>query len=110
MTQYRHKNGTPWTVEELLGRCVANGSCMEWTGARIPAGYGTVKIDKKTIYTHRLMGHLTIPLFFDLFDSTIVIMHKCDNPPCINPEHLQLGDKSKNGLDYHRRGKHARKY
>jgi hypothetical protein len=102
----RHKKNEPWTVEELLAKCVANGSCMEWTGTRIPAGYGQLRHKGKLYYTHRMMAYLTQPWFIDLEDAGVIVMHSCDNPPCCNPEHLSLGDKRANALDHHRRGKY----
>ena len=35
----------------------------------------------------------------------MVIRHKCDNPPCINPEHLELGTMKDNSQDMVQRGR-----
>lgn len=34
-----------------------------------------------------------------------VVMHTCDNPPCVNPDHLQGGTQVENGLDAKRKGR-----
>ncbi len=54
---------------------------------------------------HRIAYVLTIgPI-----KKGLVIMHSCDNPPCCNPAHLEMGTQSKNITDsYRRRPDHAR--
>lgn len=87
MTIYNH------LVETLATRSVYQPSgCREWMGARTRAGYGQLRVDGKTIYTHRIawiLEHGPIPVGMD-------ICHRCDNPPCINVGHLFLGTRADN--------------
>lgn len=93
--RYRHY-GKRWTMDELLARTrTTPGGCMEWTAGTHGHGYGQVRSEGKTAYAHRLVWELTHgPLPRGRY-----VCHRCDNPPCINPEHLFLGDHEANMAD-----------
>lgn len=80
----------------LLSRTTlqANG-CMYWNGSKTERGYGHVSIGNKLHLVHRVMMALIEPMPQD----KQIVMHKCDNPSCINPEHLKWGNLSENALD-----------
>jgi hypothetical protein len=65
--------------------------CWIWTGSRTRAGYGRIG----QVYAHRRAWELT--------RGTIVdgewVLHRCDNPPCVNPDHLFLGTQLDNMRD-----------
>ena len=79
--------------------------CEEWGGARTSDGYGSLYIDKidgkqKNMMPHRLIwmqhhGH-----------TNLLIIHECDNPPCINMAHLRAGTNQDNTDDKMKRGRH----
>lgn len=77
--------------------------CWEWTGC-LCAGYGRVQErpgHKALILAHRLSWQLAngpIP-------KGLSILHKCDNPPCVNPKHLYAGTSSDNMKDAWDRGR-----
>ena len=69
--------------------------CWEWNGHRNLQGYGTVRAIRacgKGRKAHRL-AYMTLvgPIHGDL-----CVCHRCDNPPCCNPEHLFLGTQQQN--------------
>lgn len=83
--------------------------CWEWTGARNIRGYGNFTVvaypkdRREQIGSHRFsyrLVHGEIP--HDKF-----VLHKCDNPPCVNPEHLYLGSHNENMADRHAKGRYA---
>lgn len=85
----------------LFGRVEQSDGCMEWPGARYARGYGRISIGGQWWPTHRIAYALTkgIPSPGEL------VRHKCDNPPCINPDHLELGDDWLNAQDRKLRGR-----
>lgn len=73
--------------------------CWNWTGS-LQNGYGQLNDNGQILRVHRIAAMLW--LNFDI-DSKELILHKCDNPRCFNPEHLYIGNKEDNANDYNRR-------
>lgn len=83
-----------------LGERPSEG-CWEWQGYRDPNGYGRLNIDGKPMLAHRLSWELhcaPVP-------EGLSVLHKCDNPPCVNPYHLFIGTQLANIADMHRKGR-----
>jgi hypothetical protein len=78
--------------------------CHEWQLA-LSVGYGTISIKNRSYRAHRIAWSVynerEIP-------EGMVIMHTCDNPKCINPEHLQLGTVADNNLDKKNKGRQSK--
>ena len=97
--------------DRLLSHSKWNGDCLESTyKARTQSGYALIKFKGSTRGAHRVsyMVHKgEIP-------DDILVCHTCDNPICVNPEHLFLGTHSDNANDMIRKGRDnifgARKY
>lgn len=77
-------------------------SCWPWTGM-INHGYGRVYRHGYK-YSHRVSYELNIGEIPDGF----CVLHKCDNPPCVNPSHLFLGTHAENMADCSRKGRFAK--
>ena len=82
--------------------------CWNWTGATKKFGYGYLIVgsrtdgSRKTVTAHRYA--------FSIFNEMEIpkgewVLHKCDNPSCINPKHLYLGNRSQNVKDREERGR-----
>jgi hypothetical protein len=79
--------------------------CIDWIAAKISDGYGQFKLFSYVrIYSHRLSWILAngeIP-------DGLQVLHKCDNPACVNPEHLFLGTNQDNIDDKVSKGRQSR--
>lgn len=74
--------------------------CWNWTGATVSKGYGVLRVNGKNERTHRysyIIHNGTIPKGAGYHGTCV--LHKCDNPKCVNPEHLSLGNNSDNVND-----------
>ncbi len=71
--------------------------CIEFSGAKDRSGYGRVG---KTSYRTSTMAHrLAYEAEFGVIPAGLEVRHMCDNPPCVNPEHLELGTHAQNMKD-----------
>ena len=66
--------------------------CWEWQAAKTARGYGQLNVEGIMRYAHRLSYFLHNEV--DTFD--LVVMHSCNNPSCVNPNHLVLGTQKQN--------------
>ena len=69
--------------------------CWEWTGSRNQAGYGVVRMTDSSFPAHRV----SYELFIGPIPEGWCVCHRCDNPPCCNPNHLFVGTKDDNNQD-----------
>lgn len=85
--------------------------CINWKGGLSKKGYGVIGIgsridnSRKTVYVHRIS--------FELHKGSIpegmLICHTCDNPKCVNPEHLFIGTPKDNIQDMINKNREANK-
>ena len=80
---------------------VAGNGCWEWNGYINDSGYGRYRLKNKKTLAHRaawLLLRGPIP-------NDLLVLHHCDNPKCVNPDHLYLGTNGDNMRDCARRGR-----
>lgn len=91
------------TKDAILSRVRKDAvtGCWLWLQYRKPKGYGRWCINGVRCYPHRIAFELwkgPIPL-------GLKVLHKCDNPPCCNPDHLFLGTNLDNIIDSVKKGR-----
>lgn len=87
---------------EHVGYTVTPSGCWEWNGGRHSFGYGVLSIHGKSHYAHR--ESLQLRLGRELAPGMFAC-HTCDNPPCMNPDHLFEGTLLENQRDKHAKGR-----
>ncbi len=100
----------PLPIPQLTNRQIArfnasvirrDSGCWEWSRRRMRKGYGTFSAFGREYRAHRIAYALHSGR--DPGDS--LVCHRCDNPPCVNPEHLWLGNAQANSSDMVTKGR-----
>ena len=97
--------------ERFWSKVWVTDTCYLWSGAINGSGYGHFNIDSQMVYAHRFAYELAYgkTLYLLKFDGKIpeglYCLHHCDNPPCVNAEHLFLGTALHNVLDAIEKGR-----
>lgn len=85
---------------DILARCVRKGDCLVWQGGQDSNGYGAIVVEKKVIRVHVIMyAH------YNGAPAEHEVCHTCDNPPCVEREHLFDATHADNMRDMYRKGR-----
>lgn len=90
---------------EFHGWTVTESGCWEWNGPRSNSGYGFVYHAGETLIASRVAYRL----WKGEEPGDLYVCHTCDNPPCINPDHLWLGTNADNMRDMAEKGRADKK-
>ena len=75
--------------------------CWVWTRATNDNGYGVAWISGRTVLAHRHTWDTAVGPIPD----GLKVLHRCDNPPCVRPDHLFVGTQADNNLDADRKNR-----
>jgi len=93
--------------EAKVDRSGGGDACHIWTGARVNGRYGYFAVGRRTTrgpkmqYAHRVAYEIengSIP-------DGLFVLHRCDNPGCVNPRHLFIGSQRDNMQDAKEKGR-----
>lgn len=93
--------------ERFLKRVKKTSSCWLWLGATNGKGYGMISIyDEETKQSRgKLAPRVSWKIFKGEIPEGLFVCHSCDNPACVNPDHLFLGDQMANLKDMIAKGR-----
>lgn len=86
---------------EKVDKSKGENSCWEWTRYKDKDGYGQLRFKGRMYLAHRF-SYMT---YVGAIPEGMLICHKCDNPSCVNPDHLFIGTHLDNKRDCIKKGR-----
>ena len=89
--------------ERLEEKFRVTPGCWIWIACSTKGGYGQISKKRKMVMAHRA----AYELYVEAIQDGLIIRHKCDNPRCVNPDHLVPGTYKDNMQDMYSRNRQA---
>lgn len=90
--------------ERFWSKVKKTKGCWNWVAGKDKNGYGKISIHRKDYRAHRLSYEM---YWKKVIPKGLLVLHKCDNPSCVNPKHLSLGTNQDNMKDMVRKGRRS---
>lgn len=79
--------------------------CWEWRASVTRHGYGKIGVAGRGHGFHVGAHRVSYEIHFGAIPEGLHVLHRCDNPPCVNPDHLFLGTHQDNVNDMRAKGR-----
>ena len=98
-----HKTWTKTMEERFWSKVIKRDkeTCWTWTGSQDPRGYGHFWTGINMTNAHRASWLI----HYGPIVKNVFVLHRCDNPNCVNPDHLFLGTQQDNMTDMAEKGR-----
>ena len=93
----------PSTPQDFLSLVNKTETCWLWMGGVDKNGYGQFTVNYRNTRAHRY----SYSTFVATIPKGALVLHSCDNPPCVNPSHLSLGSHKENARQRAERGRNG---
>lgn len=91
-----------WKYTEKL----TDSECWNWLGSKQTNGYGRITTTIEGTQYFIVASRLSWEIHYGKIPINALVCHTCDNPSCVNPNHLFLGTHSDNTKDMHQKKRH----
>lgn len=94
-------------TERFWSKVDKSGNCWNWTGLKFHFGHGSFSIGSRWDNSNRSIGahRYSWEIHNGKIPNKLCVLHKCDNPSCVKPEHLFLGTRLDNNIDMKHKGR-----
>jgi hypothetical protein len=79
-------------IEKFWNRVHKTDTCYEWIAFKDRDGYGVMRWERRHLKAHRISWEI----HFGLIPKGKFVLHRCNNPACVHPDHLYLGTQPEN--------------